>query len=93
MLLMDYQKVCDMKIQYSNSKDKTMATFLYLLVLGILMQTSLLTADSRQHVAADRRKNNPTSFNIGGVLSNRESMMFFKQTISVSSRPFLISMN
>lgn len=59
-----------------------MATLLYLLVVGILMQTSLLTADSRQHVAPDRRKNNPTSFNIGGVLSNRESMMFFKQTIS-----------
>jgi len=65
-----------------------MATLLYLLVVGILMQTSLLTADSRQPVAADRRKNNPTSFNIGGVLSNRESMMFFKQTISVSTTEF-----
>jgi len=51
-----------------------MATLLYLLIVGILMQTSHLTADSRQHVAPDRRKNNPTSFNIGGVLSNRESM-------------------
>jgi len=65
-----------------------MATLLYLLVVVILMQTSLLTADSRQHVAADRRKNNPTSFTIGGVLSNSESMMFFKQTISVSTTEF-----
>jgi hypothetical protein len=68
-----------------------MATSLYLLVLSILIQTSQLTADLRQHVAADiRRKNNPTSFNIGGVLSNRESMMFFKQTISVSTTIFKI---
>jgi len=65
-----------------------MAALLYLLVVVILMQTSLLTADSRQHVIPDRRKNNPTSFNIGGVLSNMESMMFFKQTISVSTTEF-----
>lgn len=65
-----------------------MATLLHWLVVGILMPTSLLTADSRQHAAADRRKNNPTSFNIGGVLSNKESMMFFKQTISVSNTEF-----
>jgi len=70
-----------------------MVTLLYLLVVGILMQTSLLTADSRQHVVADRKKNNPTSFNIGGVLSNRESMMFFKQTISVSTTEFYILTN
>ena len=70
-----------------------MATLLYLLVVGILMQTSLLTADSRHHVVPDRRKNNPTSFNIGGVLSNRENMMFFKQTISVSTIEFKLLTN
>jgi hypothetical protein len=67
-----------------------MATSLHLFVLGILMQPSYLTADSRQHVPADdgRRKNNPNYFNIGGVLSNMESQMFFKETISVSTTIF-----
>ncbi|XP_021935568.1 glutamate [NMDA] receptor subunit 1 isoform X2 [Zootermopsis nevadensis] len=60
-----------------------MATSLHLLVLSILMQPLYLTADSRQHVTADVRiKNNPIYFNIGGVLSNMESQMFFKETIS-----------
>jgi hypothetical protein len=60
-----------------------MAASLYLLLLSILIQTSHMTADVR-------KKNNPTSFNIGGVLSNNESMMFFKQTISVSTTVFKI---
>jgi hypothetical protein len=57
------------------------------------MQPSHLTADSRQHVPVDRRKNNPTYFNIGGVLSNMESQMFFKETISVSTTIFRILIN
>jgi hypothetical protein len=68
-----------------------MASSLHMLVLSILMQTSHLTADLRQHAAADiRRKDNPTYFNIGGVLSNGESQMFFKEIISVSTTIFKI---
>lgn len=67
---------------------------LFLLLLSILMQLSHLAADSRQHVTAEvRRKNNPNYFNIGGVLSNMESQMFFKETISVSKTIFKISVH
>ncbi|XP_069680015.1 glutamate [NMDA] receptor subunit 1 isoform X2 [Periplaneta americana] len=60
----------------------TMTITLFLLILCISVMPTQPMAESRPHVVDARRKSNPTYFNIGGVLSNMESQMFFKETIS-----------
>ncbi|PSN33148.1 Glutamate [NMDA] receptor subunit 1 [Blattella germanica] len=60
-----------------------MRTSIFLQTLSILLLPYYIyTADIR--VAADvrRRNNNPSYFNIGGVLSNSDSQMYFKETVS-----------
>ena len=60
-----------------------MVASLILKILSILCLPCSLWADVRV-VAETRRRNNPSYFNIGGVLSNLESQMYFKETVAVS---------
>lgn len=53
----------------------------YHIFLLVCCGTSLVAAE------IDRRRfSNPTYYNVGGVLSNNESIAFFKDTISVSKK-------
>uniref|UniRef100_A0A075Q430 Glutamate [NMDA] receptor subunit 1 n=1 Tax=Diploptera punctata TaxID=6984 RepID=A0A075Q430_DIPPU len=60
-----------------------MNILIYLVFYSVCVLIPKLMADPKPQGASDmRRRNNPTYFNIGGVLSNMESQMIFKETIS-----------